>query len=260
MIDISAAYTGTVVHVRHRPAAHRLRYRVFYLLLELDELPALDRRSRLFAYNRRGLFSFHDKDHGPRDGTPVRDWVNAQLQAAGLSNGGGRIAILCMPRILGYAFNPLSVYFCHDENGALIAVLYEVSNTFGETHTYLVPTEPETPDMLQHAFDKKFYVSPFIPMECRYEISLRPPGRQTSIAIREADPEGPLLAATFHGNMEKLNDRFLAATLIRYPLLTLKVVVGIHWNAVKLWLKGAPLFRHPPEPPDRVTVVRGTET
>jgi len=260
MSDISTAYTGAVVHVRHRPAAHRLRYRVFYLLLDLDELSALDRRLRLFAHNRRGLFSFRDRDHGPRDGTRVRDWVEAQLRDAGLSTDGGRVSILCMPRILGYAFNPLSVYFCHDKTGALIAVLYEVSNTFGESHTYLVPVGPGAPDVLQHAFDKNFYVSPFIPMDCRYDISLQPPGRHTSIAIREADPDGPLLAATFHGTLEQLNDRFLAATLIRYPLLTLKVVVGIHWNAVRLWLKGVPVFRHPPEPTSRVTVVRGTET
>lgn len=260
MSRYSAAYSGAVVHIRLRPRTHRLRYRVFYLLLDLDELPALDRKSRLFAYNRRGLFSFFDKDHGPRDGTRVRDWVETQLRDIGLSADGGRIAVLCMPRILGYAFNPLSVYFCHDKEGALIAVLYEVSNTFGESHTYLVPVGPDSADVLQHGFDKNFYVSPFIPMDCHYDVSLRPPGRHTSITIRESDADGPLLAATFHGTLRQLDDMFLAGTLVRFPLLTLKVVAGIHWNAVKLWMKGVPVFRHPTKPPNPVTVVTGPET
>jgi DUF1365 family protein len=255
MSKYSAAYTGSVVHVRHRPAAHQLRYRVFYLLLDLDELPTLDHRLRLFSYNRRGLFSFHDRDHGPRDGSNVRDWVETQLHDAGLSTDGGRISVLCMPRIFGYAFNPLSVYFCHDRAGALTAVLYEVSNTFRESHTYLVPIVRDSPDTLQHVFDKVFYVSPFIPMDCRYDVSLHPPGLHTSITIRESDPDGPLLAATFQGSLKPLGDAFLAGALIRYPLLTLKVVAGIHWNAVRLWLKGVPIFRHPPKPANPVTIV-----
>jgi len=253
----SAAYTGTVVHARQRPTAHRLRYRVFYLLLDLDELPVLDRQSRLFAHNRSGLFSFHDRDHGARNGSALPDWVEMQLRAAGIEIDHGRIQLLCMPRMLGYVFNPLSVYYCYDGDGRLAAVLYQVSNTFRESHTYLVPVQDEPGRVLHHSFAKELHVSPFVPMDCRYDITLRPPGPDTSIVIRETDPHGPLLAATFHGARQNLDDRFLATTLVRFPLLTLKVIGGIHWEALRLWLKRTPVFRHPPKPAHSVTIVTG---
>jgi DUF1365 family protein len=260
----SAAYTGRVVHARHRPRAHRLRYGVFYLLLDLDEIDELDRSSRLFAHNRAGLFSFHDRDHGPRDGNNLRAWVDTQLSAAGIDPAGCRVSILCLPRILGYAFNPLSVYFCHDRDNRLTAVLYQVANTFGESHTYLV-TQPDqnandngTKDpqaALRHGFDKVFHVSPFIPMDCRYDITLRPPGEDVSIVIRESDRHGPLLAATLHAERVELTDKFLASTVLRYPLLTLKVIAGIHWDALRLWLKRTPLVRHTTPPANPVSII-----
>jgi DUF1365 family protein len=251
----SAAYTGLVVHARQRPKAHRLRYRVFYLLLDIDELPEVARRSRLFAHNRRAPFTFHDRDHGARDGSPLRPWVDAQLAAAGITVSAMRISILCMPRILGYVFNPLSVYFCRDAEDRVVAVLYEVANTFGESHTYVVRIDGDKGRVLRHGFDKAFYVSPFIPMACRYEMAIRPPGKVVSIAIREEDADGPLLAATFHGRYTRLNDRFLVSTLVRYPLLTLKVVAGIHWDALQLWFKRVPMFRHTTAPKTAVSVV-----
>lgn len=264
MTRVSAAYSGRVVHARHRPRAHRLRYGVFYLLLDLDEIDELDRGSRLFAHNRAGMFSFHDRDHGPRDGSDLRQWVDTQLSTAGIDPAGGRVSILCLPRILGYAFNPLSVYFCHDRDGRLTAVLYQVANTFGETHTYLVRREKDAPardtngvdPVLHHGFDKVFHVSPFIPMDCRYDITLRQPGAHVSIVIRESDRDGPLLAATLHADRAELTDKFLASTILRYPLLTLKVIAGIHWDALRLWLKRTPLVRHtaPPESPVSIIV------
>ncbi|MGB0572816.1 MAG: DUF1365 domain-containing protein [Alphaproteobacteria bacterium] len=260
----STAFTGHVVHARHRPRAHRLRYGVFYLLLDLDEVDDLDRGSRLFAHNRAAMFSFHDRDHGPRDGSDLRAWVDTQLSAAGIDPTGGRVSILCLPRILGYAFNPLSVYFCHDHNNRLTAVLYQVANTFCESHTYLVGQrndeseeigtyDPEA--TLHHGFDKVFHVSPFIPMDCRYDITLRPPGADVSIVIRESDRDGPLLAATLHARRVELNDKFLASTILRYPLLTLKVIAGIHWDALRLWLKRTPLVRHTAPPENPVSIV-----
>lgn len=257
MTLLSGAYSGTIVHARQRPAVHRLRYRVFYLLLDLDELPALDRGFRLFSYNRPGVFSFHNADHGARDGSNPRDWARSQLRKAGIDTQGGRIDLLCMPRVLGYVFNPLSIYYCYDHGGDLVAVLYQVSNTFGESHTYLVPVQDASGSVLHHGFNKELHVSPFIPMECRYEVTLRLPGPDTSVIIRETDSQGPLLAAAFHGVRRKFDDRFLAAALVQFPLLTLKVIVGIHWEALRLWLKRTPFFRHPPRPTHSVTVVAG---
>lgn len=252
----SAAYTGLVVHARKRPRAHRLRYRVFYLLLDLDELPALDRSLRLFGYNRAGLFSFHDRDHGPRDGSDLRSWVDGQLAKAGIEIPGGRVRLLCLPRILGYVFNPISVFYCFDRDGQFKAALYEVSNTFHETHTYLLPVEDDAGTVVHHSFDKNLYVSPFIPMDCRYHIALRNPDAHASIAIRETDSEGDLLAATFHGSRTGMTDGFLSSTFVRFPLLTIKVMVGIHWDALKLWLKRTPVFRHPPKPASSVSILR----
>lgn len=253
----SRAYCGHVVHARTRPRSHRLRYSVFYLLLDLDELPALDRDLKLFGYNRHAVFAFHERDHGPRDGSNLRAWVDAQLGTAGLAIPGGRVSLLCLPRILGYVFNPLSVYFCHDRDGELRAVLYQVANTFSESHTYVLPVhEPETAGaIVRHAFDKVFYVSPFIPMDCHYQIALRRPDDHASIAIRESDDEGEFLAATFHGDKAELDDRFFRAVLFRFPLLTFKVVAGIHWDALKLWLKRTPVFRHTPKPTHTVSFV-----
>lgn len=261
-ISGSGAYCGHVVHARTRPRKHRLRYSVFYLLLDLEELAALDSRLRLFAYNRRGLFSFHDRDHGPRDGSDLRFWVDTQLAEAGLAIPGGRVKLLCLPRILGYVFNPLSVYFCFDRDENLRAVLYQVSNTFSESHTYVLPVGEEVAAdrIVRHAFDKTFYVSPFIPMSCRYHITLRNPDEHASIAIRETDGEGDLLAATFHGQRHNLNDTFLSSTLLKFPLLTFKVIAGIHWDAAKLWLKRTPVFRHPPRPSHTVSVIPQTGT
>jgi len=136
----STLYVGSVMHRRLRPRRHRLRYRVFWMLLDLDEIERLPRVLRLFSHNRFNAVSFHDADHGDGSATPLRAQVERHLAAAGIALGGGAIRLLCMPRILGYGFNPLSVYFCYQRSGLLAAILYEVHNTFGERHSYLIPT------------------------------------------------------------------------------------------------------------------------
>ena len=239
----SALYNGHVVHHRHRPRKHSLRYRVFSMLLDLDELAALDAHLKLFAHNRFGIFSFRDADHGDGEVGNLRAWVNGHLRGAGIDPSGGRVRVLCYPRLLGYVFNPLTVYFCHDRDDRLQAILYEVGNTFGERHTYVIATEGEQATVRQRCA-KELYVSPFVPMDCAYDFRIEPPGERVLISIDESDAEGPLLFAAFAGKRRPLTDRTLLSAFFSYPLMTLKVTVGIHWEALRLWAKGAPIYRH----------------
>lgn len=239
---ISALYAGIVVHARLRPRRHKLRYRVFSLLLDLDEIDALSRRLRLFGHNRAALFSFYDADHG--DGSELRSWIARQLAAAGLTLREPRISVLCYPRIFGYVFNPLTVWFCL-EGETLRAILYEVHNTFGERRTYVIPVAPGSGQVSQAA-KKALYVSPFVPMDCAYAFHITPPGERVVVAIDETDADGLLLKASFAGERRELTDRTLLGAFLAYPLMTLKVTAAIHWEALKLWLKGVPSFRHRP--------------
>jgi len=244
VIEHSAIYAGSVVHQRFRPRRHRLRYRVFSLLLDIDELPQLASRLRFFSYNNWGLFSFLDRDHGDASGGNLRRWTESQMAAAGLEPDGGAIRILCYPRILGYVFNPLTVYFCYARHGALVALLYEVSNRHSERHTYVVPVTGPAATVVQQTCRKEFYVSPFIPLDCTYQFRVVPPQDSVSILIEALDGEGPLLAAAFSGRRWPLSNISLLRALIAYPLMTLKVTVGIHWEALRLFLKGVPVFLH----------------
>lgn len=222
-------------------------------------MPTLDRNLRLFAYNRAGLFSFHDRDHGPRDGSPLRPWVERQLRQAGLDFTPGPIALLCFPRLLGHVFNPLSVYFCRDGEGALRAILYEVKNTFGQQHGYLLPVAPgeEADGWVRQSQDKHFYVSPFLPMECRYRFRIHAPDERMAILIRqtalENGAQAETLVATLTGQRRPLDDATLGRMALSVPLLTLKVVAAIHWQALRLWWKGARFHRRPDPPATEVT-------
>ncbi len=254
----SCLYFGRVAHKRLRPFRHRLDYRVFSLYVDLDELPALSRRLRLFSHNRWNLFSFQDRDHGARDGSPLRPWLEERLAESGIDLEGGAVRLLCFPRLLGYVFNPLSIWFCHHKSGRLAAVLYEVRNTFGEQHCYLIPVDPaQAPGapILQRC-DKSFYVSPFIGMVATYHFHLLEPGERLAVLIRQRTPEGELLVASQTGRRQPLNEATLLRAFLAYPLMTLKVIAGIHWHALKLWRKGAKLEPRPPAPRRPVTLVR----
>ncbi|RYE08856.1 MAG: DUF1365 domain-containing protein [Hyphomicrobiales bacterium] len=237
----SAIYAGKVVHARFRPKRHKLTYRVFSLLLDLDEIDSLARRLRLFGHNSGAVFSFHDKDHGTGNGN-LRGWVSEQLRAAGIQLMAPKITMLCYPRILGYVFNPLTVYFCTDGE-ALRAILHEVHNTFGERRTYVIPVAAGA-NVVEQSCAKELYVSPFVPMDCTYQFHIEPPGDKVMIRIDETDPEGMLLRAVFSGERQRLTDGALLKALFAYPLMTLKVTAAIHWEALKLWTKGVPVFRH----------------
>ncbi|MFN3521728.1 MAG: DUF1365 domain-containing protein [Phenylobacterium sp.] len=256
-VETSGLYAGVVSHVRRRPRAHRLRYRIFMLLLDLDEIDGLARRSRLFARNRFGLLSFHDADHGDRRGGDLRTWAETQLKAAGLPYGGA-IRILSMPRILGFGFNPLSVWFCHDPAGGLSAVIYEVNNTFGQKHSYLIPAPPGP--RLRQACDKDFHVSPFMDMDLGYRFRIVAPGSAVAIGVDAHDGCGLVLAAAFAGQRRPLTDGGLLRAWLGHPWMTLGVLTAIHWEALKIWLKGERLRPQPPQPLSPVTIVPGTRS
>ena len=257
MTVASALYVGRVTHTRHAPRRHRLSYGVWYLLADLDELADLDRTVPGFAYDRAGLVSFHTRDHGPRDGSPLRPWIEAHLTAAGIDIEGGPIRILSFPRVLGYTFNPLSVWYCHHRDGALRAILYEVSNTFGQGHSYLIPVDQPAieGDRVRRAFDKELYVSPFIPMDARYDFTTRVPDGRLSVAVTESVANERVLTATLTATRAPFTGRRLAAVFLRFPLVTLKVIGGIHWEALKLALRGVPRHRRGAPPAHELTVV-----
>ena len=245
----SSIYEGWVMHRRLAPRHHRFKYKVFAMLLELDELPALDRQLSLFKHNRWGLFSFHDCDHGPMDANGPRDlngWLDGLLADAGIAADGPR-RVLCYPRILGFVFNPLSVWFCDDKQGRLKAIVYEVHNTYDERHAYVLPVG-EDRKLVRHACPKNFYVSPFLSRDCRYNFRIRPPGGDVAITIQEEEAGAAILNASFAGERRPLCDGVLARLLLRYPLMTLKVVTAIHFEAVRLMLKGVRRHPHAPKP------------
>ena len=253
-MSISALYTGTVVHTRMRPVRHRLRYRMLMLLLDLDELPTLSRRLRLFSNERFNLFGFAARDHLAPGGGSLRTQVEAALSAAGIGPDGGAIRLLAMPRVLGSVFNPLSIFFCHGRDGALRAVLYEVNNTFGQRHSYLIPVAgPGLP--IRQECAKAFYVSPFMDMALRYRFRLTPPGEKFGVAIEVRDQTGPVLTAGLAARRTALTDGALLRGFLRHPLLGAQVLGGIHWEAVKLWRKGMRIRPRPAPPAEPVSIV-----
>ncbi|HSC63861.1 MAG TPA: DUF1365 family protein [Caldimonas sp.] len=262
----SALYVGSVMHQRLRPARHRLDYRMFSLLVDLDELPALARRLRLFSLGRFNLFSLHERDYGDvaTAGDGLRAYVDRQLRDAGLP-AAAAVRLLTMPRILGYAFNPLSVYFCHGADGAVQALIYEVNNTFGERHSYLIPVDPNERDgaRIVQRCAKEFRVSPFLALDLDYvfRVEAPRPGRAAlSIGVVANDRVGALVNARFDAQRRRLDDAALVRVFFSHPLLTLKVIAAIHWEALRLVVKGVRLQATPAAPARPVTLVKPSDS
>ena len=257
----SALYTGLVHHRRFGATPHALRYRMTMALLDLDELDELHRTLKLFSRNAANLFSFRDCDHLPKDApadATLRGMVEGRLTEAGIDLDGGTIALLSLPRILGYAFNPLSVYFCHRRDGAPAAILYEVNNTFRQRHTYVIPVDPSAAadSVVHQGCDKVFYVSPFLDMDMRYAFRIEPPGERIAVAVDGLREGTRIITASFAGTRRELNDPALLRTFLAHPLLSFAVVAGIHIEALKLWLKGVGLRARPAPPETPATIVR----
>ena len=233
-------YDGRVMHARMKPKMHRFSYRVYNLLIDIDRLTEAHRKSAFFSIGRFNLLSFFESDHAPAGQSDLRTHMDALLASAGCGERAARILLLCYPRVFGFVFNPISVYFAYDQAGQLIALIYEVRNTFRQRHTYVARVEEGqlSEAGLRQERNKRFYVSPFMDLAQRYFFRVIPPGDRIAIRILEKDAEGPILAATFCGAQQPLSTGVILRSALIVPFLTVKVVVGILYEALKLWLKG----------------------
>jgi len=231
-------YKGNVSHRRFKPIKHYFSYKTFSILFDLNELESLQKNISLFSYNKFNFFSFYNKDHGARDGSNLIDWVKENLKKNNFNFEISKIKLLCYPRIFGYVFNPLSIFYCYDKE-SLKAILYEVKNTFDEQHTYIFPVNKNSKIISQQC-DKKFYVSPFIEMETDYNFRLTEPDDLLRVYIKQTDKnKNKVLIACQTGKKEPMNTKQLAINLLIHPMMTFKIILGIHFEALKLWKKGA---------------------
>ena len=242
MINSSCIYNGQVIHKRFKPKEHFFKYKVFSLLLDLSELSLLDRELKIFSYNKFNILSFYDIDHGPRDGTSLISWVKENLNNNNIYSKEIKIKLLCYPRVWGYIFNPLSIFFVYDKNSNLISILYEVKNTFGEQHTYVFKIDKDN-QLLEHSCKKRFHVSPFIEMNCLYYFKILKPTDKLSVVINQNDDGGKLLFASQDGLKNELNNKNLMISYISNPLMSFKIIGAIHFEAFKLWIKGIKLVK-----------------
>ena len=234
----SCIYNGEVTHTRFKPVRHFLKYKTFSLLVDLDEINQLDRTINIFSHNKFNIFSFYDKDHGERDGSNLKEWVLKNISNFNIKEKINKIKILCYPRIFGYVFNPLSIFYCY-ENNQLKAIFYEVKNTFNEQHTYIFKIKDN--EEIAQKCRKKFYVSPFMDLESTYNFKIANPGESLSVLINQMDKDGKLLFASQDGIRSELNTKNLIFSYLKHPLMTFKVISAIHFEALRLWLKGIKL-------------------
>ena len=237
MIKNSFIYSGNVVHKRFKPKVHYFKYKVFSLLIDLSEIESMEKNLKIFSFNKFNIVSFYNKDHGARDGSSIKDWVINNLKKNNIDTNDIKIKLLCYPRIFGYVFNPLSVFYIYDKNLNLISILYEVKNTFGEQHTYIFKTGIRH-NLLQHMCKKKFHVSPFIEMNCIYFFRLLKPGNKISVIIDQNDEDGKILYASQDGIKSDLTNVNLIKSYLKHPLMTFKIILAIHFEAFRIWTKG----------------------
>ena len=232
----SCIYNGYVSHTRFKPVKHSLKYNTFSLFIDLDEIENLSKNNFIFSFNKFNIFSFFNKDHGDRDGLCLKNWVLNKLKKFDINKNINNIKLLCYPRVFGYVFNPLSIFYCY-ENKNLRAIMYEVKNTFNEQHTYIFKVKSN--NEISQKCKKKFYVSPFMDMETQYEFKLLNPDENLSVLIKQSDKDGIVLTAVQKGVKKEFNMKQLLVNFVLYPLMTLKIIGAIHYEALRLWKKGA---------------------
>jgi len=241
---------GQVRHARLKPVRHAFSYPTYFLLLPMRSLQA--RAHPALARNHRAPLSFYDSDHGDgraADQGGALAWLDDLLAREGISDAQGEVWLHCYPRVLGFTFNPVSFWYCHRLDGRLRAVLVEVNNTFGQRHCYLL----DAPQYgIEQRAAKVFHVSPFCPVEggYRFRFMLTPDLRRTVARIDYDDATGPLIETSVSGALTALTRQTARRALLGYPLMTLGVVLRIHWQAARLFLKKVPFFRQP-DPPSR---------
>ena len=234
---LSCIYSGYIIHKRFKPKKHFFSYKTFSLLIDLNEIKGLDKKINFFSYNKFNIMSFYNIDHGPRDGSSLVKWATKTLRKAKINLDGGRIKLLCFPRFFGYVFNPLSIFYCYDKNLKLKAILYEVKNTFNEQHTYIFKLQ-KTDQLIEHTCKKKFHVSPFIEMDCTYFFKITKPEEKILVYIDQYDNEDKLLVALQEGVKVNLNNKNLIKNYFFHPLMSFKIILAIHFEAFRLWIKG----------------------
>ena len=232
----SCIYNGVVTHKRFKPVKHFLKYKTFSFFIDLDEIEKLDKDNIIFSFNRFNVFSFYNKDHGDRDGKSLKVWVIDNLRKFNINEKINKIKLLCYPRIFGYVFNPLSIFYCY-QDGELKVVFYEVKNTFNEQHTYIFKVKDS--NIVTQSCKKKFYVSPFMNMDTYYSFRLLNPNEKLSVSIKQTDEKDTILTAVQTGERKDFNLKQLVVNFFRYPLMTIKIISAIHFEALLLWKKGA---------------------
>ena len=244
---------GQVMHKRLFPAVNQFLYRMYYLALPLSQLSNLS-----IPYNRSGLMSFHDSDHGRCDGSALEPWAREILHQYQIDKADGEIVLICLPRVLGYVFNPVSFWLCLDNNGGLRAVLCEVNNTFGERHTYLCAHNDQSViefDDVLHG-EKVFHVSPFLIREGDYQFRFRYNGQQFTAHIDYYNNNEKQLVTSLHGTLEILDSTSRRRAFWSYPLVTIKTIALIHWQALKLVMKKISYIPRPKQQEKRLSSTR----
>ena len=233
----SCIYSGHVTHERFKPKKHFFSYKTFSLFIDLNEIQEIEKKIKFFSYNKFNVLSFYNVDHGNRNGSSLTKWAKSILKKSKIKFSVGKIKLLCYPRFFGYVFNPLSIFYCYDQKFKLRAILYEVKNTFAEQHTYVFRCSNNS-SLILHKCNKKFYVSPFIEMKTFYNFRLLKPGQKLNILIKQNDEKGLLLIARQIGKRLDLTSKNLFLQFLKHPLMALKVISAIHFEAFRLWAKG----------------------
>lgn len=242
-----AIWRGATRHQRLKPFRHGFRYPVAMIEIDLDRLSEADAGSRWFRVNRPGLFSFHERDFGARDGHSLKDWSAARFAEAGIA-GVKRISLLCQPRILGYQFNPIALHYGYDADDRLIGLIYEVHNTFGDAHAYVAPLPGQ--GVSRHVADKQLHVSPFFDVSGQYAFTLAAPDKTLALCIRKSGKEGEDFRASMALKRQTASGSAFLRWFAGFPLSTLYTIAAIHFEALKLVIKGARYHKRP-EPPVR---------